>query len=288
MPPDVQDFMQAVNVVQGYSEVPVRAELPADYDADFRAALAGLPDVVKKKVVKKLKAVLLAADVGSTGLSDSVVDGRGRPVAGFTIIDVLRTNVTANAWATSKETSPFKPDSDETLAAEIEDPPNDTRVNAIQYILLHEFGHVLAIGENLHPRWDMPVSSSTRAGDYPFFDLSWTISAEGKPKSRYAELFSGLPRIRFYHQETSELGSSKMEDVYSRLEKTRFATLYGETNPFDDFAEAFASYVHVVVMKRPYRINISRAGKRIKTYGSCWDEPRCAEKRKLIEAFLAR
>ena len=288
MPMDVLDFMRALNVIQGYSEVPLRAELPADYTADFRAALASLPDVVKKKVSKKLKAVLLAADVGTTGMSDSVVDDQGRPVSAFTVIDVLRTNVKANAWARSKEISPFKQDADETLTAEIEDPPNDTRINAIQYILLHEFGHVLAIGENLHPRWDMPLSTSTHVGDYPFFDFSWTISADGHLKRRYTETFAGLSRIRFYHQDSSELSSSKMEDVYNRLEKTDFATLYGSTNPFDDFAEAFASYVHTVMMKRPYRIKISKAGKPVKTYGSCWEAPRCAEKRKIIEALLAQ
>jgi hypothetical protein len=149
--------------------------------------------------------------------------------------------MSANAWATSKELSPFKPEAGETLTAEIEDPPGDTRVNAIQYILLHEFGHVLSIGEDLHPRWDIPLSTAARVGEHPFFDLSWTISADGSPKSRYAAAFAGLPPVRFYRPGQSELSGARMEDVYGRLEKTGFATLYGSTSPFDDFAEAFAS-----------------------------------------------
>lgn len=287
MPPDVRDFLNSINKLQGYSEVPSSTEPSAGYRADVRAALDTLPDAVKTLVAKKLEAVLLATDVGTTGMTDSVLDGGGRPVAAFTIIDVMRTDVTANAWATSKESSPFRPGGDETLTAEIEDPAGDTRVNAIQYILLHEFGHVLSVGEDEHPRWDARSISTTRPGDYPFFDLSWTVSAGGTPARRQADAFAGLPPIRFYHQESSTLPASRMKDVYERLEKTDFATLYGTTNPFDDFAEAFASYVHTVIMKRPYRIVIRKGGKTVKTYRACWDEPRCAAKRAKIEAFLA-
>jgi hypothetical protein len=66
IPMEVLDFMRAMNALEGYSEVPLRAELPDDYAADFRAALAGLPEIVKAKVSRKLKAVLWAADVVST------------------------------------------------------------------------------------------------------------------------------------------------------------------------------------------------------------------------------
>ena len=286
MTPEVLEYLQAANVVQGYSELPVLAVLDDDYAADFRAALADLPDAVKRKVAEKLKAVLWAADVGTTGFSEAVVDDKGRQDGAFTIIDVERTKVKANEWATRREASPFKPDGAETLTAEFEEPSLDNRSNAVQYILLHEFGHVLAAGSNIHPRWDAPVSTGAKASDYPFFALTWTVPPKGPFESRYASTFAGLPPIRFYRQASSKLSSASMEDVYGRLEKTSFATLYGSTNPFDDFAEAFASYVHVVMLGRPYRIKIAKGGKVVKTYGSCWEEPRCAEKRRFMEALL--
>ena len=51
-------------------------------------------------------------------------------------------------------------------------------------------------------------------------------------------------------------------------------------------AEAFANYVHVVMMQRPYRITMTAGGKTVATYEACWLQPRCAAKRKIIEQFL--
>ena len=52
------------------------------------------------------------------------------------------------------------------------------------------------------------------------------------------------------------------------------------------FAEAFASYVHAVLMQRPFEIRITRNGAIEKVYASCWSQPRCADKRRLLEQFL--
>lgn len=287
MPRGVMDFLRAANALQGYPEVPVAAVVTPDYAADFRKALAGLPDSVKKKVAARFSAVLLASDVGSTALTDSIVDGE-RQVSAFTALDVLKTNVAANEWATNKESSPFKPSKGWKLTATIEDPAGNTRANAIQYILLHEFGHVLAMGTDAHPRWDQKPSTSTRAGDYPFFAQSWTVGPDGQYQKTGKDAAVAMPPLRFYQPDSSPLTGPAMDQVYRRLEETGFVTLYGATNPFDDFAEAFVSYVHVVLMKKPYRIVITHDGKVVRSYGSCWDEPRCAPKRKLIEAFLAR
>jgi hypothetical protein len=287
MPAEAREFTRAINASQGFSEVPVTARVTPDYEADFRAALAGLPESVKRKVAARFSAVLLASDLGSTALTDSIVDG-DRQVSAFTALDVLKTNVPANEWAANKESSPFKPDKDWSLTATLETPAGNTRAAAIQYILLHEFGHVLAMGADIHPRWDLRPSTATRAADYPFFSLSWKVGPGGKYEKTGADAAAGLPPLHFYQQSSSTLDGPAMEDAYRRLEKTDFATLYGATNPFDDFAEAFVSYVHVVLMKKPYRIVLARKGKPVLTYGACWDEPRCAAKRKMIEEFLAR
>ena len=61
---------------------------------------------------------------------------------------------------------------------------------------------------------------------------------------------------------------------------------YGVTANLDDFADAFASYVHTVLMGRPLEIRIFQDEQLVKTYLSCWAETRCAEKRKVIEQLL--
>ena len=79
-----------------------------------------------------------------------------------------------------------------------------------------------------------------------------------------------------------------MQDVYDQWSRTNFPTLYAATNIGDDFAESFASYVHTVIQKRPWEIRLLRDGALEKSYSTCWEAPRCVEKRRLIEAFLAQ
>jgi hypothetical protein len=74
--------------------------------------------------------------------------------------------------------------------------------------------------------------------------------------------------------------------VYGELAKTNFPSLYAATRPGDDFAESFASYVHTVVLKRPWDITIAHDGEVVTHVGACWDEPRCADKRRTMEAIL--
>ena len=97
------------------------------------------------------------------------------------------------------------------------------------------------------------------------------------------------PDVRFEHETAYDRANvflGRVVATYDNLERTNFATLYAVTSPGDDFAESFASYVHTVLMKKPFAIRIYQHGKLVKVYRSCWDEARCAEKRKLIERFL--
>lgn len=77
-----------------------------------------------------------------------------------------------------------------------------------------------------------------------------------------------------------------MVHTYEALEHTNFATLYAATNPHDDFAESFVTYVHTVLMGKPFEITLSSSGKITKVYKSCWAEERCAAKRKILEHLL--
>jgi len=77
-----------------------------------------------------------------------------------------------------------------------------------------------------------------------------------------------------------------MMPVYRDLAATNFPTLYAATNPSEDFADSFVSYVHTVLLKRPWEITIRYDGKVALTYGSCWEEARCAAKRRILEDLL--
>jgi hypothetical protein len=284
-PPELVEFLALDNVVHGYPNQPRASRLAPQFLADVRRAFAELPESVKRPLARKLAGIYFVDDIGGTGFTDEALDEAGKPAVGFVILDpsVLMERA-ANAWASWKESSPFRPDPAWRLAARIEDRARDDRTHAIQYILLHELGHVLSIGTRVHPSWTLPLGKVGDPAGYPFFALSWAVEGEAYA-SRFDADFPRRKDVRFYFG--AKLDSAAMVEVYEALERTNFPTLYAATHPADDFAESFANYVHTVLMRRPFEIVIAKDGRVAKRYGACWRSPRCAAKREFLERFLA-
>ena len=245
---------------------------------------AEIPEAIRRKVEPQLAGIYFVDDIGGTGFTDEIFDRSGGKPLGVIVLDPsVLTSRTANAWATWKDNTPFKPDAAWALSERIEDAARDDAAHAIQYILLHEIGHVLSIGRRAHPSWtvDLKTLSSTR--EYPYFNLSWTIRDGGYVPLPVLD-FPNRRNVAFYFG--AKLEASAMTETYSGLEQTNFPTLYAATHPGDDFADAFANYVHVVMLGRPYEIRITHEGKVVKAYVSCWKQERCAAKRRLLEELV--
>lgn len=285
-PPGIVQYLRWDNAMNGYSQVPQRANVPAAFVAEVKAAMADLPQEVNLLFADKLAGIFLVDDLGGTGYSELVLDDAGNPVAGFIVLDagVLQSR-RANEWATWKERSPFKADPEWELDARIEANAHDSRRNAIQYILLHELGHVLSIGGDIHPRWDIPPKMAGAPEDFRFSRLAWRLDGD-----QYSSVFDAAFPLRrdVVYYFGAKLPADKMQEVYAQLVKTNFPSLYAATRPGDDFAESFASYVHVVMMQRPWEIVIRRGGHDVAVFKPCWDEPRCADKRKALETLIKR
>lgn len=282
-PPALIGYLIADNEKMGFPERPRAAAMDAAFIADVQAALEGLPAPVKRALERKFAGVYFVEGLGSTGWTEALLDARGNARAGVIVLDhgVLQ-KLTANAWASWKENTPFSPDARYRLQARIEVAGEDTRRQAIQYILLHEIGHVLAVGTRLHP-WN-DVAPGKAKGPWPFMDLSWLVSPGGQYVSRFDAAFTARGQVVYYLG--ARLEGARMEEAYAQLRATSFVTLYGATNPFDDFAEGFASYVHTRLMGRPWEIVIEKEGKEALRYGACWEEQRCAVKRRMVERVL--
>lgn len=276
-------FLNLDNIAESYPNRPTTVQLSADFLKDVNDAIAELPPLVKALVDRKLVGIYFIRDLGGTGLTDYARGGWFSRDAGFIVLDVeVLTKQTANVWATWKENTPFKADAAFKLEAVIENADSDNRKNAIQYILLHELGHILSIGENIHPRWDRPPSSVEK---FPFARLSWEYSdGEKRYGSVFDQQFPSRKNVAYYFG--AKLAGASMFGTYNELLTTNFPTLYAATQPGDDFAESFVSYVHTVIQKRPWEIRMYADGKLTKTVGSCWEEPRCAAKRKVLEEIL--
>lgn len=285
-PDELLVFLNLDNIAEGYPNSPHAAILPEDFARDVRDAIAELPALVKSLIDRKLAGIYFVKDLGGTGYTDYVRGNATERDAGLIVLDMaVLSKQTANAWATWKENTPFKPDARVRLEATIEASAQDNRKNAIQYILLHELGHILSIGENIHPVWDKPPNSEPGLDKFPFANLAWEIDQAGnRYSSRFDAKFPERKDVVYYFG--AKLDGKAMAGVYEKLEGTSFPTLYAATHPGDDFAESFVSYVHTVMMKRPWEIRLFQDGKLIRSVGLCWEEKRCAEKRRLLEGFL--
>ncbi len=281
------EFLTLDNIQHGYPERPRSARPDAAFMADVQGAMAELPPAVWRVLGEQLLGVYLVDDLGGTGFSDYVVDASGKAVGAYVVLDAAVLGArTANAWASWKESSPFQPSHRYQLQARIADAPQDNRRNAIQYILLHELGHVVAaMRGGIHPPWTLAPRAVEDTSAYPFFNLSWRVD---RSANAYRSLFDGAfpQRRQVVYYFGARLQARDMVEVYTQLSRTNFPSLYAATQPGDDFAESFASYVHTVLLQRPWQVTLLRDGEVVKTYGACWSDPRCAQKRSILEALL--
>lgn len=282
------EYINLDNIHSGFPERPRAARLDADLLADVKAAITGLPPEIWRLFGERLVGLYFVEELGGTGYTEYVLDRNAKPVAAYVVFDaaVLRRK-SANAWMSWKENTPFKDITDYRLDARIEADGDDNRKNALQYILLHELGHVFSVGTDIHPPWNSSPREVAAGAKYPFFDLSWKIDRKAdKYRSRFDAKFPQRASTVYYFG--AKLSAADMVPAYANLKDTNFPSLYAATSPGDDFAEAFASYVHVVLMKRPWQITILRDGQVVDVFKACWGEPRCAKKQQILERLLGR
>ena len=278
-PPEVVELLVLDVIANGYPNKPRASKTDNAFVADVRRAFDEIPAGVKRLLEPRLAGIFFVDDIGGTGFTESTADLK----LGFIVLDpTVLAKQTANAWATWKDNTPFRPDPGYRLETRIEGAERDDRARAIQYILLHEIGHVLSIGANVHPDWSEDPKG-VDAARYRYFGLSWKVEG-GKYATRFDGDFPARKDVVFYFG--PKLEGREMRATYEALEKTNFPTLYAATHPADDFAEAFASYVHVVMMGRGHAVRLYSRGKLEKTIGPCWGEARCAQKRTALEGAL--
>ena len=283
--PDLVDYLRLDAIKIGIPDRPRSAQPPKGFVADLKAAFAQIPPQVKAMLTSRLAGIYLVDGIGSTGFSDVIVAPDGRQVGGFIVLDsTALTNRNANTWATWRENTPFKPSPRTTIRATIEPAASDTRTAAIQYILVHELAHVLAVANNIHPPWDVKPEQP-KPDAYQYFDLAWSVR-DGKYVTRFDADFPQRRDVVYYFG--PRIDADDAAAVYARLEHTNFTSLYASTHPADDFAEAFASYVHTQLMGRPFEITIARDGKIAKRFTACWSHPRCADKRRWFDSLFRR
>jgi len=290
-PPELIDelvaYVAMVNALTGNPAVTAAATAPPDLLDDVRGAIADMPESVTAMLPGVLLGVYFAHALGSSAITDIVTDEQGVTIGTVVALDIdaLLTR-RANAWATWKESSPFRLSGSISLDVRIADAPDDTRAGAIQFLLLHEFGHVLTAGTGFLPDWWRMPDGVRAADDYSFLPLAWDIHADNRILPRHGEDFAGRERVRYYG--AAQLDGDELLPVYTSLQQSSFPTLYASTNAYDDFAESFATYVHCVLLGRPWQARVLRDGAVQHVTDDFWSSPRGAPKRAFMERLLAQ
>jgi hypothetical protein len=278
-PDIIIDYLIRENQIQGYREIPRRAKIDDFFYSDIIYAITELPQSVKTHINDHLAAVFLVEDLGSTGFCE-LLRNFDKNKLGFIVIDVGALDRKANEWASWRETSPFTKKGSYTIEAEIEHPDDNNRQAAIQYILLHEIGHLIGVAKGAHPHW----MNGGNPQEWPFTRLSW-LTFEGGLKgiSRFEKIFQNRVRIRYYSFNDAFLSSNEIDETYAQYLKTDFVSLYAATNMYEDFAETYAMYVHTVLQNRPWKIKIFKKGVIVREITDPILNKRCENKKNYLD-----
>lgn len=150
--------------------------------------------------------------------------------------------------------------------------------------MLHELGHIAIVNSNFHPPWNPKYfKKEYRKGKYPSFDLSWNYD---KNKNRINSKNPFRLQIKVVYYWGAKLKGEDAVTVYNEIEKRDFPSLYAATSFGDDFAESYVTYIHTVLMKNPFAINLYKDNKLIKEFKTCWGKPRCAKKEKILAEYF--
>ena len=281
-PRELIDFIGRHHAVTGKAAVARPARPDAVLDRDLDAALAGLPGAVLSHLAPCLLGVFVMEGTGASAVSSVVAGPEGELIGAFVAIDAgAFAGVTANGWFERRENMPFEAADGLRLEARIADAAGDDRVAALQFVLLHEFGHVLAAIKALAPMWWRPGPG---APSYPLLDLCWQAAPDGRFTPRAGHDFSLRGELVYYG--APRLSLRDAEAAYAALGHTGFPTLYAATSVHEDIADSFAGYVHVRLMGRPLEHRLLRDGVPASATASYWRRPHGEARAALFDAML--
>ncbi len=292
-PIELIDKLQIENELQGIQERPKPAEPFSEVNDAMRFIELSMPNMLQKILKERLIGIFLVKGLGSTGYTDTVYDTEGNESYCFIILDEeMIKSKKANEWATWRENSCFhsREERKYRLNFVIEEEENNTVINAIRYIVLHELGHVFGTVTKIHSTWKDRQTKNINM-NFPYQRLSWEKTQGNKIIGIFDDCFHERALIKFYSFRESELKNHQIPSVYKKLIKcTNYVSLYAATNLWDDFAESFVIYFHVVIDKKPWRIMIEEDGKRYMDIHACWNERRCNRKyifmKKWFESYI--
>ena len=172
------------------------------------------------------------------------------------------------------------PDQTNVILAKIAKKGEKERFVMLQYLLLHEFGHVVDNSRSIVlDSDDLPVDDPEACG---FACYSWKSQTAPNGDGRISEVVLALQNGQFRRL------LDAAPDLMNAIKRSNFESLYSTSGPAEDFAESFATYVHTIIMGRPWQLSLYVNGKKTDEMTSCHIDGRCPRKTAFFDRMFDR
>jgi hypothetical protein len=236
--------------------------VPTALVEDLRQAIGALPPAIARAFDRHVCRVVLVTGLRVAGTLEMLEND---PSRGVIMLNLDYLDPSADAWMSAKEASFFEAEAGLSIVADMAAPAD--RAAFLEFLLTHELAHVL------HSAFDDDPTVLR------LLDVSWP---------RQDDLAALRPYPYAQLRDESPLEAHLVEPFYQMLAESSFPSLTAASNPNEDFADSLSTYAHAVLRGRPWAVEVYRGDVRTAGIDSCWDEPRCREKRALLEEFLSR
>ena len=100
------------------------------------------------------------------------------------------------------------------------------------------------------------------------------------------EFESDFKSVRYYIGDDQKIDATNKLALYRSLAKSRFPSLYGVTNVWDDFAEGFVIYYHTKILKKPFSIELNSSRESL-IFKSCLQTNKCKGKEAIFKKIFS-
>jgi hypothetical protein len=238
-----------------------------------------LPPAVQKLVDTKLISLSFVKGLARSGLNGFTGTMYKGSVGefGFIVIDADVLSQKANDRLAARERQYFVPSFGYMLKAGTETPMENTPLSAFRFLLLHELGHLLH-----ETAVDFPVVSSAK-------DAAKRTGFSGPFGSIVRERMSLVLRNFADGKFNLEKPFPKITNagkVFYALDQSGLPSIYAAVNPYEDFAESFAMWVHCDLMFKSHHVTVLRDSRPVWRFSGCDSLEQVPVKTQLFERIL--
>lgn len=223
---------------------PVNHQLTSTEREKVNHAFALLPPLHQRILKKHLQSISFMDNMPNTALTSPVDTGGATKMFNITFrASLLDENI--SEWATWKENTCFKPEADSNYTVRVE----GGKMDGIVYVLMHEATHIIDVVTDITPH---QTEANAVVEPTAFTKDIWHLM--NVPAEPYID--SLLEQTRF--RSGKPIPVSLAPQVYDKMTKTPFSSLYAMAAWSEDIAELATIYHLTNKLNQPFYIVVSK------------------------------